>query len=151
MCISSVEHCNRLRYRRIYISVTRASRHRQSSTAYNDIIVIQATRCNRMVANYLLVYIGSNHDISMLYPLARHFIRIASVNSAVKLVPGGGNLVKGVQCYELFGGIAHENHAFEKKPSSGYELSFGTSLAKVGRDDLKVFYVSKKSDQLNFI
>ena len=24
----------------------------------------------------------------------------------MKLVPGGDNLVKGVQCYELFGGIA---------------------------------------------
>ena len=29
-----------------------------------------------------------------------------SVDSAVKLVPGGDNLVKGVQCYEPFGGIA---------------------------------------------
>ena len=25
---------------------------------------------------------------------------------------GGDNLVKGVQCYELFGGIALKNHAF---------------------------------------
>ena len=48
----------------------------------------------------------------MLFPRARHFIRIASVDSAVKLVPGGDNLVKGVQCYELFGGIALKNHAF---------------------------------------
>ena len=24
-------------------------------------------------------------------------------------------IVKGVQCYELFGGIAHKNHAFVKK------------------------------------
>ena len=30
----------------------------------------------------------------------------------MKLVPGGDNLVKGVQCYELFGGIALKNHAF---------------------------------------
>ena len=48
----------------------------------------------------------------MLFPRARDFIRIASVDSAVKLVPGGDNLVKDVQCYELFGGIALKNHAF---------------------------------------
>ena len=34
------------------------------------------------------------------------------VVSEEKLVPGGDNLVKDVQCYELFGGIALENHAF---------------------------------------
>ena len=48
----------------------------------------------------------------MLCPWARHFICIASVDSAVKWVPGGDNLVKDVQCYELFGGIALKNHAF---------------------------------------
>ena len=53
---------------------------------------------------------GSNPSISMLCHRARHFIRIASVNSAVKRVPGGDNLVKDVQCYELFGGIALKNH-----------------------------------------
>ena len=53
---------------------------------------------------------GSNPGISMLCPWARHFIRIASVDSDVKWVPGGDNLVKGVQCYELFGGIALKNH-----------------------------------------
>ena len=53
----------------------------------------------------------SNPDISMLCPLARHFTCIASVDSAGKWVPGGDNLVKGVQRYELFGGIALENHA----------------------------------------
>ena len=30
----------------------------------------------------------------------------------MKLVSGWDNLVKGVQCYELFGGIALKNHAF---------------------------------------
>ena len=55
---------------------------------------------------------GSKPSSSMLFPSARHFIRIASVDSAVKLVPGGDNLVKDVQCYELFGGIALKNHAF---------------------------------------
>ena len=55
---------------------------------------------------------GSNPNISMLFPWARHFIRIDSVDSAVKWVPGGDNLVKDVQCYELFGGIALKNHAF---------------------------------------
>ena len=49
---------------------------------------------------------GSIPSINMLSPWARDFIRIASVDSAVKRVPGGDNLVKGVQCYELFGGIA---------------------------------------------
>ena len=39
-------------------------------------------------------------------------IEFLSVDSAVKWVPGGDNLVKGVQCYELFGGIALKNHAF---------------------------------------
>ena len=52
----------------------------------------------------------------MLFPWAGHFIRIAirvaSVDSAVKWVPGGDNHVKDVQCYELFGGIAHKNYAF---------------------------------------
>ena len=52
---------------------------------------------------------GSNPGSRMLCPFARHFIRIAS---AVKLVPGGDNLVKGVQCYELFGVIALKNHTF---------------------------------------
>ena len=49
---------------------------------------------------------GSSPGISMFYPWARYFIRIASVDWAVKRVPGGDNLVKSVQCYELFGGIA---------------------------------------------
>ena len=30
----------------------------------------------------------------------------------MKLVPGGDNIVKGVQCYELFGGIALKIHTF---------------------------------------
>ena len=30
----------------------------------------------------------------------------------MKCVPGGDNLVKDVQFYELFGGIAHKNHTF---------------------------------------
>ena len=48
----------------------------------------------------------------MFSPWARDFIRIASVDSAVKWVPGWDNLEKGVQCYELFGGIALKNHTF---------------------------------------
>ena len=55
---------------------------------------------------------GSIPSINMFSPWARDFIRIASVDSAVKLVPGGDNLVKGVQCYELFGGIALKIHTF---------------------------------------
>ena len=55
---------------------------------------------------------GSNTGNSMLCPWARGFIRIASVDSAVKWVPGGDNLMKDVQCYELFGGIALKNHSF---------------------------------------
>ena len=39
-------------------------------------------------------------------------MHIASVDSAVKCVPGEDNLVKDFQCYELFGGIALKNHAF---------------------------------------
>ena len=48
----------------------------------------------------------------MFCPWARHLICIASVDSAVRWVPGGDNLVKGVKCYELFGGISLKNHAF---------------------------------------
>ena len=55
---------------------------------------------------------SSNPCSSMLFPWARHFICIASVDLAVKWVQGGDNLVKDVQCYELFGGIALKNHAF---------------------------------------
>ena len=55
---------------------------------------------------------GSNPGKIMLIPWARYFICIASVDSAVKWVPGGDNLVKDVQCYELFWGIALKNHAF---------------------------------------
>ena len=56
---------------------------------------------------------GSILSINMFSPWARDFIRIASVDSAVKWVSGGDNLVKGVQCYELFGGIALKNsHIF---------------------------------------
>ena len=55
---------------------------------------------------------GSIPSINMFSHWARDFIRIASVDSAVKWVPGGDNLVKGVQCYELFGGIALKIHIF---------------------------------------
>ena len=55
---------------------------------------------------------GSNPGNSMLCPWSRRFIRIASVDSVVKWVPGGDNLVKDVQCYELFRGIALKNYAF---------------------------------------
>ena len=55
---------------------------------------------------------GSNPVNSMLFPWARYFICIASVDSAEKWVPGGDNLVNDVQCYELFGGIALINNAF---------------------------------------
>ena len=55
---------------------------------------------------------GSNLSINMFSPWARDFIRIASVDSALKWVPGGDSLVKGVQCYELLGGIALKNHTF---------------------------------------
>ena len=52
---------------------------------------------------------GSNPGISMLCPCASHITRIASVDSAV---PDGVNLVKGIQCFELYRGIAFKNHAF---------------------------------------
>ena len=55
---------------------------------------------------------GSDPGFSMLYPCARHFFRIASVDSAVKWVPGGDSFMKGAQCYEFFGGIALRYHAF---------------------------------------
>ena len=61
---------------------------------------------------------GSIPSIKMFSPWARDFIRIASVDSAVKWVPGGDNLVKGVQCYELFGGIALKIHTFSFSFSS---------------------------------
>ena len=35
--------------------------------------------------------------------------------------------------------------------SRGYELSFGTSLAKAGCDDGKVIYVSTKSEKFDFL
>ena len=54
---------------------------------------------------------GSNPGISMLCPMTQ-FIHVASVDSAVKGVPGGDNLVKGAQCYEFFRGIALKNNAF---------------------------------------
>ena len=54
---------------------------------------------------------GSIPSINM-FILEQDTIRIASVDSAVKLVPCGDNLVKGVQCYELFGGIALKIHTF---------------------------------------
>ena len=47
------------------------------------------------------------HVLVCLCPCVSHFICIASVDSAVESVPGWANLVKGVQCYELFGGITH--------------------------------------------
>ena len=55
---------------------------------------------------------GSNPGISMLCPWQKNVIRIASVDSVVKSLPGGDNVVKGVQCYELFGEIALKNNAF---------------------------------------
>ena len=65
---------------------------------------------------------GSIPSINMFSPGARDCIRIASVDSAVKLVPGGDNLVKGVQCYELFGGIALKIHTFSFFSSVFIEL-----------------------------
>ena len=55
---------------------------------------------------------GSNPGINMLCLRAMHFIRIASVDSAEGLVPGGDNLVMGVQCYVLFGRIAPKDDTF---------------------------------------
>ena len=55
---------------------------------------------------------GSIPSVKMFSPWARDFIRIALVDSAVKWVPGVDNPVKGVQCYELFGGIALKIHTF---------------------------------------
>ena len=54
---------------------------------------------------------GSNLGISIC-ALEQDTIRIASVDSAEKLVPGWGNLVKGVQCHELYVGIALKSNAF---------------------------------------
>ena len=65
----------------------------------------------------------------MFSPWARDFIRIASVDSAVKWVPGGDNLVKGVQCYELFGGIALKNHTF----SFSYQMAIRRRQCDHGR------------------
>ena len=45
---------------------------------------------------------GSNPGNSMLFPWARYFICIASVDSAVKWVPGGDNPVKGVMSVMSF-------------------------------------------------
>ena len=69
---------------------------------------------------------GSNPSINMFSPWARDFIRIASVDSAVKWVPGEDNLVKGVQCYELFGEIALKIHTF----SFFYYRSLGHLIGK---------------------
>ena len=55
---------------------------------------------------------ASNPGNSMLFPWARYFFCIASVDSAVKWVPGGDNFAMDVQCYELFGGITLKSHAF---------------------------------------
>ena len=55
---------------------------------------------------------GSTRGISLLCPRARHFIRIASFDSAVNWVSGGDNHVEDVQCCELFGGIALRIQAF---------------------------------------
>ena len=73
---------------------------------------------------------GLNLSINMFSPWARDFIRIASVDSAVKWVPGGDNLVKGVQCYELFGGIALKNHTsfFIFNPSTINQVSWVIAL-----------------------
>ena len=50
--------------------------------------------------HYYYYYVdGSNPAINILCSLARHFIHIASFDSAAKRVPGGEKLMKGVQCY----------------------------------------------------
>ena len=75
----------------------------------------------------------------MFSPWARDFIRIASVDSAVKWVPGGDNLVKGVQCYELFGGIALKIDTF----SFSFSMSsfLGINLGLIINLNLSVFAV----------
>ena len=79
---------------------------RQSSQHWSTLVVWLECR-------FLDIEVGvSKPGNSMLCPWARRFIRIASVDSAVTWVPGGDNLVKVVQRYELFGGIAIKNHAF---------------------------------------
>ena len=71
---------------------------------------------------------GSIRSINMFFPWARDFIRIASIDSAVKWVPGGDNLVNGVQCYELIGGIAPKIHTFSFSFSS---MKFKNGIGKL--------------------
>ena len=86
---------------------------------------------------------GSIPSINMFSPWARDFIRIASVDSAVKWVPGGDNLVKGVQCYELFGGIALKIHTISfhvhitNKTNTTW---FEATRRKKTRNRLSIFY-----------
>ena len=66
---------------------------------------------------YIYKYVITNvHSICItcLYVYIYKYV-IANVHSiciTCLYIPGGDNLVKGVQCYELFGGIALKNHTF---------------------------------------
>ena len=67
---------------------------------------------------------GSNPGSSMLFPWARHFIRIASVDSAVKWVPGGDNLVKDVMSFsdEYHPKITHFHYIFLQDVNEGTDF-----------------------------
>ena len=58
--------------------------------------------------------VDSSNPASVCCVLEQDTVHVASVDSAVKCVPDGFNLVNGVQCYDLFGGIALKNRAFFK-------------------------------------
>ena len=47
-----------------------------------------------------------------VYVVGGQGVRLFVVVVSCGVLPGGDNLVKGVQCYELFGGIALKNHTF---------------------------------------
>ena len=74
---------------------------------------------------------GSNPSINMFSPSARDFIHIASVDSAVKWVQGGDNLVKVVQCYELFVGIALKIHTFSFSSTATATLVSAFVLSRI--------------------
>ena len=52
--------------------------------------------------------------LQCVHQLAWHLVNFVDDKHGLQAfgVPGGDNLVKGVQCYELFGGIALKIHTF---------------------------------------
>ena len=78
-------------------------------------------------------YRGRRFEPQHLYVVSLSKTLYLHCFSRLSCVPGGDNLVKGVQCYELFGGKALKNHAlfYFKDPLGSDNLVLSLLLSQI--------------------